>query len=103
MSPRLELGLAPRLGYTGSLLNRAVQRRADDTALTAWAEDAATRSYVFGGDAVVLCRTPQGGFDPLFVPAAARKLGPLIESAFLGLHDGAARFALALEPAAAEA
>jgi NAD+ diphosphatase len=71
--------------------------------LAAWAEDPATRSYIFAGDAVVLRRTPQGGLDPLFVPAAARKLGRPAETAFLGVVDGAARFALSLDSAAAEA
>jgi NAD+ diphosphatase len=102
MSPRFELGVPPRLGYAGSLLDRAVQRRADDAALSAWAQDPGSRTYVFGGDAVVLRKTPQG-LDPLFVPSIAQKLGRPAESAFLGLHNGAARFALALEPGIADA
>src|SRR5207247_6925936 len=40
---------------------------------------------------------------PLFAPAAVRALGPAAEVAFLGLRDGAARFAIALDPAAVDA
>ncbi len=41
--------------------------------------------------------------DPLFTPGEARALGRTAEAVFLGLIEGAARFAVALDPAAAEA
>jgi NAD+ diphosphatase len=103
MSFRLDLGSRPRLGYAGNVLDRAAQRRSDPAALAALEGDRATRTYVFAGDVVILQTTAAGELNPLFVPAAARKLGRTAETAFLGLCDGAARFALALEPAAADA
>jgi NAD+ diphosphatase len=102
MSSRLDFGLLSRLGYAGSGLDRAAQRRSDPGALAILEQDPAARAYVFASDIVVL-RNTGSNLDPLFVPKAARKLGRQAESAFLGLYDGAARFALALEPAAAEA
>jgi NAD+ diphosphatase len=51
---------------------------------------------------VVLRKVP-AGLDPLFAPAVARQLGKTAEAAFLGLHAGAARFAVALDAAAVEA
>jgi NAD+ diphosphatase len=102
MSSRLDLGLLSRLGYAGSGLDRAAQRRSDPAALAILEQDPAARAYVFANDIVVL-RNTGSNFDPLFVPEAARKLGRTAESAFLGLVDEAARFALALDPAAAEA
>jgi NAD+ diphosphatase len=62
--------------------------------------DAAARAYVFARDVVVL-NTPLG-LDPLIALGAARKLGRVAETAFLGLRDGTPCFALALEPAAAD-
>ena len=101
MSPRPDLGPWPRLGYAASRLDRASHRRADAAAVAALEGDAAARAYVFARDVVVL-NTPLG-LDPLIALGDARKLGPVAETAFLGLRDGAPCFALALEPAAADA
>jgi NAD+ diphosphatase len=102
MSPRPDLGAWPRLGYAASRIERAAEKRADAEALRALEADAAARWYVIGGEFVALRRTPEG-LDPLFRRAEAQALGHAIEPAFLGLMDGAPRFALALEPAAVEA
>jgi NAD+ diphosphatase len=102
MSPRPDLGPKPRLGYTASLIERVVERRPDATALAAWENDPRARSYVIGGELVVLKRAADVN-DPLFTLAEARALGRTAETMFLGLVDGAPRFAIALDPAAAEA
>jgi NAD+ diphosphatase len=99
MSPRPDLGPQPRLGYAGSRMERAADRRADAAALAALAQDPASRSYLIGGELVAL-KKRTGGHDPLFTAAETRDLGDPTEMAFLGLLDGAARFAAAL-PAAA--
>jgi NAD+ diphosphatase len=102
MSPRPDLGPKPRLGYAESRIDRAAERRADGEALTAFERDADARAYAIGGELVVL-RKAAAGLDPLFTVAEARGLGGTLEMTFLGLADGAARFAVALEPAAVEA
>jgi NAD+ diphosphatase len=101
MSPRPDLGPRPHLGYTASLIERAAERRADAAALAALENDASARAYVVGGEMVVLRKT-DGLHDPLFTLAAARGLARTAEIAFLGLLDGAPRFAVALDPATAE-
>jgi NAD+ diphosphatase len=99
MSARLDLGPQARLGYVGSPIERAADRRADAAALTALARDAQCRFYLLGGELVALKKT--GGLhDPLFIAAETRDLGDPDEVAFLGLLDGAPRFAASL-PAAA--
>jgi len=102
MSPRPDLGPKPRLGYSMSRIERAAERRSDAAALHALETDARARAYVVGGDLVVLHK---GGttLDPLFARGDVQALGPPRESVFLGLVDGAPRFAMAIEPAAAEA
>jgi NAD+ diphosphatase len=99
MPPRPDLGPRPRLGYVGSRVERAADRRGDAAALAALAQDPASRSYLIAGDTVVLKKTPSG-HDPLFAAAEAQPLGDPTEAVFLGLLDGAARFAVALAPAA---
>jgi NAD+ diphosphatase len=106
MSPRPDLGPKPRLGYTASLIDRVAERRTDTAALAALERDAGARAYVVGGDLIVLKKAAglhAPVHDPLFAPSEARALGPTAEFAFLGLIDNAARFALSLDPAAAEA
>jgi NAD+ diphosphatase len=102
MSPRPDLGPRPRLGYTASKIERAAERRTDAAAVAALADDAQARAYVVGGELVVL---NAGGevHDPLFTLAAARALGRTAETVFLGLFEGAPRFAIGLDPADAEA
>jgi NAD+ diphosphatase len=102
MSPRPDLGRKPRLGYTASLIERAAERRADAPALAALERDPRARAYVIGGELVMLKRAADVN-DPLFTPAEARALGRTAEIVFLGLLEDAPRFAIALDPADAEA
>jgi NAD+ diphosphatase len=110
MSPRPDLGPRPRLGYTASLIERAAERRTDAAGLAALENDPEARAYVAGGELVVLNKAADVHdsshdplHDPLFSLAQARKLGRTAEIAFLGLLAGAPRFAVALDPAGAEA
>ena len=102
MSPRPDLGPKPRLGYTESLIARAAELRTDAPALAALENDGRARAYVVGGELVVLKRAADIG-DPLFTLAETRQLGTAAEIVFLGLIEGAPRFAVALDPATAEA
>lgn len=102
MPPRPDLGPKPHLGYTGSVIDRAAERRNDAAALARLEADARAGTYVVGGELVVTRRDGERG-DPLFAPADARRLAEPRESVFLGLADGAARFARGIGQAAAEA
>ncbi len=102
MSPRPHLGPKPRLGYTASVIERAVATRTEDAALAAMRLDPDARTYLIGGEMVALNRAANI-HDPLFTLRDAQKLGPTGETIFIGLRQNAPRFALALEPAAAEA
>jgi NAD+ diphosphatase len=101
MSPRPDLGRKPRLGYTASSIERAAERRADTAALAALENDARARAYAIGGELVVLNKGAQV-HDPLFTLSEARTLGSTAELVFIGLADGAARFAIGLDPKSAE-
>jgi NAD+ diphosphatase len=102
MSPRPDLGPKPRLGYTASRIARAAERRSDVGFLAACEADARAGSYVIGGELVALKKSADG-HDPLFSPHEARRLGGAAEMVFLGLCDGAARFAIGLDPKDIEA
>jgi NAD+ diphosphatase len=102
MSPRPDLGPPPRLGYAGSLLARAAERRCDTDFLATCEDDARAGAYAVGGELIV-CRKTADGIDPLFRPAEARALAPCMETIFLGLADGAGRFGIGLDPAATAA
>ena len=102
MSPRPDLGPKPRLGYTQSLLDRAAERRTDAAALAALENDPRAGVYVIGGEMVVLKRRSVV-HEPLFTPDEARALSHTGEIVFLGLLDGAGRFALAPNAATVEA
>jgi NAD+ diphosphatase len=102
MPPRPDLGPKPHLGYTASLIERAAERRTDMAALAALEQDPRARIYVVGGDLIVLRKTTDV-HDPLFTRAEAFAFGDTAETTFLGLIDGAPRFAVALDPTTAEA
>jgi NAD+ diphosphatase len=102
MSPRPHLGPKPRLGYTASIVERAVETRADAAALAALLHDPDARTYLIGGEMVALHKAA-GIHDPLFTLRDAHALGPTVETVFLGLRQKAPRFAIALEPAATQA
>jgi NAD+ diphosphatase len=101
MSPRPDLGPKPRLGYTQSLLDRAAERRTDAAALAALQSDPRAGVYVIGGEMVVLKKRTMV-HEPLFTPDEVRALSPTGEVVFLGLLDGAGRFALAPSAATVE-
>ena len=96
MSSRFNLGPPPRLAYAGSGIDRAAHLRngskPDDNAAT----------YALVGESVVLKKTVDG-MDPLFTFGAARALADAGEAVFLGLRDGAPRYAIALDAAAGDA
>jgi NAD+ diphosphatase len=101
MSPLLDLGPKPYLGYTASAIDRAAERRIDEAALAALANDPRAGAYAVGGELVVMKKNGSG-FDPLFALDEAHALGATRETVFLGLLEGAGRFGVGLEPAAAE-
>jgi NAD+ diphosphatase len=102
MSPRLPFGPKPRLGYTASVIERAAGIRADEGALAGMQTDRHARTYLIGGEMVALNKGASH-HDPLFTLNAAQAFGSAAEAVFIGLRQDAPRFALALEPAAAEA
>lgn len=101
MSARNELGVKPAVGYTGNILQRAVELRGDTAAVASLEADERAGAYVIGGELVVLRKGPDG-FEPLFPVAAARALAEARERTFLGLLNGAPRFGFGVDPAAAE-
>jgi NAD+ diphosphatase len=101
MSPRPDLGFWPHLGYAASRIERAAEKRTNADALRALEADPAARWYVVGGELVAMRKTTVN-CDPLFERVEAQALGAATHSVFLGLMDGAPRFALAIEPAAME-
>ncbi|HEY0440844.1 MAG TPA: NAD(+) diphosphatase [Xanthobacteraceae bacterium] len=98
-----DLGPWPHLGYTGSRLGRAAERRMDTAFLAEPETQRGSGTYAIAGELVILRKAADGAFDPLFRPAEARALAASAESVFLGLLDGDARFGLAIVPAAVDA
>jgi NAD+ diphosphatase len=106
MSPRPDLGLWPHLGYAASRIERAAEKRTDEKALAALEADAAASWYVVGGELVAMRKVAgkaAAECDPLFTRGEAQALGTVMHTVFLGLMDGAPRFAAAIDPAAMEA
>ena len=102
MPPRPDLGPKPRLGYTGSRLERAAERRTDAVALAALANGALAGAYMIGGDLIVMKKgSPLN--NPLFTMQEAHAFGLAAETVFLGHIDEAGRFGFGITPAAAEA
>jgi NAD+ diphosphatase len=98
--PSIDLGPKPRLGYSDNLLDRAAERREDPSAIAALAQDARSRSYAIAGEFVMLRRNG-ADLDPLYSLPELHALGVPTETVFLGLLDGAPRFAVALDAAIA--
>jgi NAD+ diphosphatase len=96
-----DLGPVPQLGYVGSRLDRAAERRDDPAFLTRLAADARSSFYAVSGEFVVL-RKEGGTLNPLFTFAQAQALGPMVETIFLGLEEDAGRFAVGLASTAVE-
>jgi NAD+ diphosphatase len=97
MASRFDLGAKPHLGYTGSGLERAAELRRDAAAMAALEADPRSRSFVIGGDLVVL-RNGAPYNEAAFDRAEAAALGPAHQVVFLGRRDGAALFAAAIHP-----
>jgi NAD+ diphosphatase len=102
MSPRPDLGPKPYLGYTDSRIERAAERRTDQAALNAFADDPQARAYVIGGELIVTKRDSPVN-DPLFTLAQAGALEGATETVFLGLIDNAPRFGFGVAPETADA
>jgi NAD+ diphosphatase len=102
MPLRPDLGPKPRLGYTASRIERAAERRTDDTAIAALAGDARAGAYVIGGDLIVMKKGAPLN-NPLFTVDGANAFGPATETIFLGHLDGAGRFGVGIAPTTAEA
>ena len=102
MSSRPDLGPKPRLGYSGSRIERAAELRPDASAISALSREPAARTYVIGGDWIVMKKgSPLN--DPLFTLDEAQALSPATETIFLGLLDGVPRFGHGLTSQAADA
>jgi NAD+ diphosphatase len=101
MSPRPDLGPKPRLGYTASLVERASEKRNDETFLRALLADERAGAYAIAGEMVVL-KAGDEIHDPMFRPDEVAALGPQTETVFLGLVDGAGRFGVGLHPSVVE-
>jgi NAD+ diphosphatase len=106
MSASFDLGPKPYLGYTGSVLNRAVELRPDPDALSKLTADPGARTLVIAGEFICL-KKGEPCHDPWFTLAHGAALVPgpdqTREQVFLGRHNGGPLFAVAIEPAAAEA
>src|ERR1700719_1066032 len=102
MTARFDLGTKPHLGYTDSVVDRAAELRHDPASIAVLEADARARAFVIGGERVVMRKGEPYG-DPTFTLAAAETVSPKQELVFLGRHDGAPLFGIAIDPDAAEA
>lgn len=100
--PGFDLGPWPHLGYAGSPLVRAAERRMDAAFLAEAETQRGSGAYAIAGELVIL-RKAGGSLNPLFRPGEARALASSAESVFLGLLGGHARFGLAIMPGAVDA
>jgi NAD+ diphosphatase len=96
-----QFGPRPRLGYTGSLLERAAERRVDPAFLEALARERESGVYLVSGELVLLKKTARG-FDPMFTPDEAARFTGATERVFLGLFQQSGRFGCTIEAAIAE-
>ena len=107
MLSRPDLGVPPLLGYTANALDRAADRRQDAAAIAAFESDPRARIHLIGGEIVVAHKLrdahDDGGDDPAFTLVEAAALAPWRDKVFLGLLDGAPRFAAGIDKAAVEA
>src|SRR5262245_65960914 len=91
MSSRPDLGPKPRLGYSGSRIERAAEFRANDVAVGAFARVPDAGAYVIGGEWIVMKRGAPLN-EPLFTLTEAEEFGPEAETIFLDLFVGAPGF-----------
>lgn len=99
-SPLMENGAPATLGYATCGLDRAAQLRAKPEEIARLRATPEARFYAFCGDYAVL---GWQGPQPLFEAAALPGQGHHSEEIFLGLEEGAARFAVAVDPSQDEA
>lgn len=85
-----------QLAFTGGRLDRESGRRRDAGWCAALKNDEQSRVYVMAGENVVLKKSPTLA-DPLFGFAEIAAFGTTLEPAFLGLHEGSARFAVSID------
>jgi NAD+ diphosphatase len=101
MSDIQHFGPRPRLGYTGSLLERAAERRTDPAFLEALAQRRESGVYLVSGELILLKKTAHG-LDPMFTPDEAGMVAGITERVFLGLVQQCGRFGFAVESGFAE-
>ena len=101
MSPRLDLGPRPPLGYTASTLDRAAGRRSDSAALSSYLQDRRAGVYAVAGE-LVLLKDGKQTLDPLFAATEAEALGAVRETVFLGFAEDAPRFGFGFDASSAE-
>lgn len=94
----MEFDAPKTLGFAHGTLDRAANLRDKPEAMARFAADASRRFIAFCGDNAVLAKAGER-LDVLFDEAAIASLGPGQERLFLGLEDGAPRFAVILDPA----
>jgi NAD+ diphosphatase len=102
MSARFDLGKKPHLGYTDSALDRAAHVRHDEAVLAGLEADPRARALMVGGEWVV-ARNGAPFHDPALPLKLAGSLAQSRERVFLGLHDGAPLFGIAIDPDAVDA
>jgi len=102
MTARFNLGTKPYLGYTDSVVERGTELRHDPTAIAALEADARARAVVISGERVVMHKGMPFN-DPTFTLAAANAVSPKQEQVFLGRHNGAPLFGIAIDPDATDA
>ena len=101
MTARFDLGTKPHLGNTGSVIERAADLRHDPLAIVALEADARAYAFVISGERVVM-RKGVPYHDPAFTLAAESIISAKQEQVFLGRHNGAPLFGIAIDPDALE-
>ena len=101
MPSPIDLGPKPFLAYADSPLERAAEKRGDDSVLASLRQAQSCLHYVVGGEWIVLKKTDHG-FDPAFSFSEISALTKEPASLFLGLQGDAPRFGVGLEPQFAE-
>ncbi len=96
MTTESDLSPPPRQAYSGSLIERAADKRNDEAALVGLAQSNRAGFYIIGGESIVLKRDG-ATLQPLFSPAEARACGGARETVFLGILDAAPLFGAGLD------
>ena len=96
-----DLGPRPHLGYTGSIIDRAAERRTDEDFLAVAEASDNGCVYAVAGEMIIM-RSDGAQPNPLFSPARGYALGQVREKLFLGMVEGAARFGFGIDPGVVE-